>query len=73
MGEEARNVGLLKEAYKLWHDSKGGSVEQWISHVAEDVTFGSIARGEAPLGFTRPRASVRPCATISTACSPSSR
>ena len=55
MGEEARNVEFLKQAYKLWHDSKGGSVEQWMSHVAEDVRFGSIAGGEAPLGFTAPK------------------
>ena len=54
MGDEARNVGLLKEAYKLWHDSKGDSVGHWINLVADDVRFGSIARGAPPLGFTKP-------------------
>jgi ketosteroid isomerase-like protein len=54
MGAEARNVGLLKEAYKLWHDSKGGSVDHFMSMVADDVRFGSIARGAAPLAFTQP-------------------
>ena len=37
MGNEARNVGLLKEAYQLWHDSKGGSVDHWMSIVADDT------------------------------------
>ena len=54
MGDEARNVGLLKEAYKLWHDSKGGSVDHWMSMVGDDIRFGSIARGAAPLAFTQP-------------------
>ena len=54
MGNEARNVGLLKEAYKLWHDSKGGSVDHFMNMVADDIRFGSIARGTAPLTFTQP-------------------
>ena len=54
MGDEARNVGLLKEAYKLWHDSKGGSVDHLMSMVSDDIRFGSIARGAAPLAFTQP-------------------
>ena len=53
MGDEARNVGLLKEAYKRWHDSKGGSVDHLMTLVADDIQFGSIARGAAPLAFTR--------------------
>jgi uncharacterized protein len=55
MGEEARNVELLKASYKRWHDSKGGSVEHWLGFVSEDVRFGSIAGGAEPLGFTGPR------------------
>jgi ketosteroid isomerase-like protein len=54
MSEQARNVELLKDAYKRWHDSKGGSVDHWLSIVSDDVKFGSIARGEAPLAFTQP-------------------
>ncbi len=54
MGNEARNVGLLKEGYKLWHDSKGGSLDYWMNIVADDIQFGSIARGAPPLAFTKP-------------------
>jgi ketosteroid isomerase-like protein len=54
MGDEARNVELLKQAYKLWHDSKGGSVDHFVGLAVEDIRFGSIARGAAPLDFTRP-------------------
>jgi uncharacterized protein len=52
MGDEARNVGLLKEAYKLWHDTKGGSVDHFMSMVSDDIKFGSLARGKPPLAFT---------------------
>jgi ketosteroid isomerase-like protein len=54
MGDEARNVELLKAAYKLWNDSKGGSVDHWISLATQDIRFGSLAGGAAPLAFTRP-------------------
>jgi ketosteroid isomerase-like protein len=54
MSQQARNVEVLKDAYKRWHDSKGGSVDHWLSIVADDVKFGSIARGAEPLGFTQP-------------------
>jgi uncharacterized protein len=53
MSEQA-NVALLKDAYARWHDSKGGSVDHWMGIVADDIQFGSIARGAAPLGFTQP-------------------
>jgi uncharacterized protein len=54
MSQEARNVELLKDAYQRWHDSKGGSLDHFMSMVADDIQFGSIARGNAPLGFTKP-------------------
>ena len=54
MSETARNIELLKEAYQRWHDSKGESVDHWMSIVADDIRFGSIARGAAPLAFTQP-------------------
>jgi uncharacterized protein len=55
MSQEARNVELLKDAYRRWHESKGGSVDHWMTLVADDVQFGSIARGAQPLAFTAPR------------------
>ncbi len=54
MSEQARNVELLKDAYKRWHDSKGGSLDHFMSIVADDIKFRSIARGAAPLAFTQP-------------------
>jgi len=53
MGEEARNVERLKQAYGLWHDRKGDSVNHWMSIVAEHGRFGSLAEGAAPLQFAR--------------------
>lgn len=44
MSEEARNVAVLKEAYRLWHETKGGSVEHWMSLFADSFAFGSIAQ-----------------------------
>ena len=45
MTEEARNVAILKEAYRLWHDSKGASVDHWLYICADELTFGSIGQG----------------------------
>ncbi len=44
MSEEARNVTLLREAYRLWHDTKGKSVEHWMDLFADQIAFGSIAQ-----------------------------
>lgn len=32
-GEAARNKEILTPAYKLWHDTKGGSVKDWMEIV----------------------------------------
>jgi ketosteroid isomerase-like protein len=53
MGNEAANVAVLKEAYARWHDSKGTS-DHWMELVADDIKFGSLARGAAPqLAFAK--------------------
>ena len=52
MSSEAVNVQILKEAYRQWHDSKGGSVDHWFdSVVAPNINFQSVPRGAAPLEF----------------------
>jgi ketosteroid isomerase-like protein len=52
MSNEATNVAILKEAYRQWDESKGGSVEHWFdSVVAPNISFGSVPRGAAPLEF----------------------
>ena len=44
MSEQARNVAILTEAYRLWHDTKGGSIEHWMNLFADSFEFGSIAQ-----------------------------
>lgn len=51
MSSEASNVEVLKEAYRQWHESRGGSVDHFISVVDENVSFGSLPRGAAPMQF----------------------
>lgn len=52
MSSEARNVEVLKDAYRRWHETKGESVGHWFDVVlSEKVSFGSVPRGAAPLDF----------------------
>ena len=51
MSSEAQNVEILKEAYRQWHETRGGSVDHFISIVDENISFGSLPRGEAPMQF----------------------
>jgi uncharacterized protein len=46
MADEARNVDLLKQAYARWHDSKGGSADEWLKICSDNIAFGSLARGQ---------------------------
>jgi hypothetical protein len=48
MADEAKNVEILKGAYKSWSDSKGGSVDAWLNVCADNIAFGSLAQGAAP-------------------------
>ncbi len=45
MSDEARNVGLLKEAYARWAATKGGSADEWMAICADRIKFGSLAEG----------------------------
>jgi ketosteroid isomerase-like protein len=45
MASEADNVATLREGYRRWHESRGGSVDHWVSICDENVRFGSIAQG----------------------------
>ncbi|MBY0531016.1 MAG: nuclear transport factor 2 family protein [Xanthobacteraceae bacterium] len=47
MSEEARNVAILKEAFRLWHESKGESVAHWESIWDDSIVFGSIGQSVA--------------------------
>jgi len=45
MSDEQQNVTLLKQAYKSWNDTKGGSVDEWMKICADNIKFGSLAQG----------------------------
>ena len=45
MSEEARNVELLRKAYGLWSETRGGSSDHWLEICADRIAFGSIAHG----------------------------
>jgi ketosteroid isomerase-like protein len=51
MPNEAANVAVLKDAYRQWHDSRGGSVDHWMSICADDINFGSLAQGAPAMRF----------------------
>jgi ketosteroid isomerase-like protein len=53
MSDEASNVAVLKDAYRRWHDSKGGSVDHWMGLVADDIKFGSLAQAAPEMAFAR--------------------
>jgi ketosteroid isomerase-like protein len=44
MSDETQNVAVLKEAYRLWHETKGRSVDHWMALFADAFEFGSIAQ-----------------------------
>jgi uncharacterized protein len=45
MSEEAQNVALLRNAYRLWSESKGDSADHWLGICADLIKFGSLAQG----------------------------
>jgi len=53
MSNEVANVEILKAAYHQWHETQGGSVDQFFAFLDDKILFGSIARGEAPLEFAK--------------------
>lgn len=55
MSEEQANVEILKTAFKVWNETRGGSIDHWLSILAEDVDFRSLAEGEKGLEFTSRR------------------
>jgi uncharacterized protein len=52
MGTPADNVAKLKDAYRLWHETKGGSVKIWLDMAADDVKVRSLAAGAPAAPFT---------------------
>lgn len=50
---EASNVAILKEAYRQWEATRGGSVDHWMSIIDPHIAFGSIPRGQEPMPFAK--------------------
>jgi len=44
MANETRNVEILKEIYKNWAATKGGSVDDWLKICGDNIDFGSLAK-----------------------------
>ena len=47
MADEARNVELLRKAYGVWSESRGGRSDHWLEICADQIAFGSLAQGPA--------------------------
>jgi uncharacterized protein len=47
MSDEARNVEILKHAYRRWSETLGDSVDDWLAICDEKIAFGSLAQGNA--------------------------
>jgi uncharacterized protein len=45
VSDEAANVAVLKDAYRRWHESRGGSVDHWMTICDENIKFASLAQG----------------------------
>lgn len=54
MGSPSDNVAKLRNAYRQWHESKGGSVKAWLDLMADDVRCYSLAGGAPEAEFTAP-------------------
>ena len=49
----ARNKEILARAYKRWNDTKGGSVDEWLEIIDDQISFGSLAEGREMAPFTK--------------------
>jgi|APFre7841882630_1041343.scaffolds.fasta_scaffold35758_2 ketosteroid isomerase-like protein len=58
MAQEERNVAVVREGYRLWNESKGGSVDYWLSLLSPEINFESLGQGRVDsIAFTRTRRS----------------
>ncbi len=53
MANRDDNVAKLKRAYRLWHETKGQSVQGWLDIVADHVRVRSLAAGAPGMEFTK--------------------
>jgi ketosteroid isomerase-like protein len=55
MTESQENVEKLREGYRLWHETRGGSVQAWLDLLADDVVMRSLADGAPGMELSRGR------------------
>jgi ketosteroid isomerase-like protein len=53
MSGESKNIEILKDTYRRWHETKAGSVDHWLHLMTDDVNFRSLAEGAKTMEFTR--------------------
>jgi len=46
-----RNVGILQDAYARWNDTRGGSVDYWMTLLDDNIKFGSLAQRAPQMAF----------------------
>ncbi|MEZ5669826.1 MAG: nuclear transport factor 2 family protein [Alphaproteobacteria bacterium] len=51
MTEEQRNVAIVKEQYDLWGGTKGGSMEDALSILADDIHWCSLGDANPDIPF----------------------
>ncbi|WP_342360935.1 nuclear transport factor 2 family protein [Terrarubrum flagellatum] len=49
--ELEQNVEKLRHAYRMWRDTKGDSVDIWLSLCANEIAFGSLIQGASPMEY----------------------
>ena len=53
MSPEKSNIAILKNAYETWAATKGGSVQEWLEIMRDDISIQSVAGGATGLEFTK--------------------
>ena len=57
MAQWETGIEPLKHAYRMWHDTKGESIDTWVDLLADQVDFRSLANGQLGVPWTKTRTS----------------
>ena len=52
MSDAAANKAILEQVYRRWHETRGGSLNEFFEIFADEILWGSLAHGAAPVAFT---------------------
>jgi len=52
MSDPATNKAILENAYRRWHETRGGCVDEFFEIFGDEIRWGSLAHGAAPVAFT---------------------